>query len=539
MKHIHIVEPYHSAAMQRMSEPLHELSRLYEVTTSDTLDTAADLNIHVPFHTLGTAEELGNGKHIAVYTHCNPGSESLLAQACQRADIVTAMSFTGRQELLNYGVDPKKIWVIYCAADGFLYRKRIVSVIGYPQPNGRKRESILLDLAWKYDLSAFEFWLAGTMWGELASKLQSLGVEVKNTEHLPDEGLKTLYQVSSVFLSTGYMEGGPLPLLEAMACGVPVLSPRFGYAADLLDDDDLYDGADDLMGKLKNLTDKSLRYHQLARGWSWKDYAAEYALLIGRLLGESVDLFPERGVSRYAQLLDEIDEIKPSSICEIGTWNGHRAVQMLQQASKYHPMKRIRYQGFDLFEQQTGEQFTRELSKLAMPMEIVEKRIKATGAKVWLKAGDTYDTLEDDAPLGYDLYFIDGGHSEETIDNDGRYALSCLINKKTVLIFDDYYHEGKPEGVGCNKFIDALDKKQYEVTHLPARTRADDGRLIGMVRVKNADLPVPLPTETYTTSATWHERESAGIVYPMRLDNAPRPPDGESELERLASPSGE
>lgn len=98
---IHIVNPYESAAMIRMADPLLDLKPLHEVAMSKEVDTSADVNIHVPFHTLAQEQDYGNGKHIAVYTHCNPGMEAHLAEAYVRADLVTAMSFTGRDELLS------------------------------------------------------------------------------------------------------------------------------------------------------------------------------------------------------------------------------------------------------------------------------------------------------------------------------------------------------------------------------------------------------------------------------------------------------
>jgi len=237
--------------------------------------------------------------------------------------------------------------------------------------------------------------------------------------------------------------------------------------------------------KLEAMFAHNVYYHQLSSAWSWADYVAEYAMLIGRLTGESVDLYPERGNSRYVQLLDIIDREKPKSICEIGTWNGNRAIQMIQAAAKHRPINKISYQGFDLFETQTGEQFRRELSKAGQPLEVVRRRIEATGAEIDLVTGDTQDTIEDLRTA--DFYFVDGGHSEETIDNDGNAVIDCMYDK-SVAVFDDYYHAGKPEGVGCNKFIDALDPVEFAVTHLPARTHASDGREIGMVMVKHADL---------------------------------------------------
>jgi hypothetical protein len=506
-KRLHIVQPYNSIAMQRMTYPLTtELSKLYEVTTSEQVDTAADLNIHAPWHSMVGLETKGDGKHLIMYTHCNAGAAPLLLDACERADIVTAMSFEGRRELVTLGVDPKKIWVIYCGAEQFIYRKRLIGIVGYPQPNGRKREHLLLDLAWKYDLSPFQFLFVGDDTGHTAAQLKSLGVSA-DAILADDKALADIYGRLDALLVTGYSEGGPLPLLEAMASGTRVLSPRFGYAADLLTADSFYESADELMEKLDELAQPSLDNALLARAWSWTDYTAEYALLIGRLLGESVDLYPERGASRYAQLLDVIDEVKPQNIVEIGTWRGDRALQMIQAAAKYRPIETVWYQGFDLFEGMTGEQFRREFSKHGCPEEIVYRRLEATRATVDLVAGETKDTLYDalildDMSECDQLYFVDGGHSEETIEHDSRVvleAMRCLDN--SVAVFDDYYHENKPDGMGCNKVIDALPFDEYQVTHLPARTKTQDGLEIGMVKVKRyARIHLQMPQTTYSTS---------------------------------------
>jgi hypothetical protein len=490
---LNIVNPYNSVAMARMSQPLKQLSKLYEVTETQALDPAADCNIHFPFHTLADAElELGEGKHIAVYTHCNPGSEVELFRACERADIVTTMTFKGRKELLNLGVDPSKIWTVYNPADSFTFKKRLVLIVGYPQPNGRKRESLLLDLAWKYNLDAYEFVLLGTQWEQLAAQLLALGVSVRYAHADRPDLIRAFYQQADVFIATGYMEGGPLPLLEAMSSGCRVLSPRFGYAFDLLDDEDIYDTPDELMDKLNAMFEHNVFYHQLARAWSTEDYINEYALLVGRLFNSTTEAYPARGMDRYTQLLDIIDREKPLTICEIGTWNGNNALRMIQTAAKYYPMEDIRYQGFDLFDDMTGEQFVRELSKQAQPREVVQRRLDATGAKIDLVIGDTKKTV--DYMDVAEFIFVDGGHSEATIQNDG---LAALEMGKTV-VFDDYYHSGKPDGMGCNKFIDGL-SNDYEITHLPVHTTADDGREIGMVLVKHADLSLQVPTVTYTT----------------------------------------
>lgn len=485
MKHIHIVVPYQSTAMRRMYEPLvTELSKLYTITYSGEVDTEADLNYHIPWHTMVGYE--GGGKHAIAYTHCNAGAEGILLDACDRAALITCMTFTGRQELIDIGVDPEKIWVIYSAADQHVFKKRLVGIVGYLQPNGRKRESILLDLAWQHDMAPFQFLFVGSGWEETVSQLNSLGVSASFFHADTDEQLRSVYHQIDLLLVTGYVEGGPLPVLEAMASGVDILSPAFGYSNDMLGPEQIYTTVEDLAQKLNDRVSPAVLRHKLARAWRWQDYCAEHALIFGRLLGESVDLYPNAAMSRYAQLIEIVEQEKPSTIAEIGTWSGSRAIQMIQAASKFRDPSEIEYHGFDLFDEQTVQQVRSELSKSSWEADLVRARIKTTGATVNLTTGNTLKTLKD-SHIAPDFIFVDGGHSEKTVANDGGWALARVFDGE-VVVFDDYYHAGKPEGMGCNKFIDNL-PRHYEVTHLPVRTKTDDGREIGMVKVKrNANL---------------------------------------------------
>jgi glycosyltransferase involved in cell wall biosynthesis/predicted O-methyltransferase YrrM len=486
MKRIHLVVPYQSVAMRRMYEPLvTELSKLYTITYSDEVDAEADLNYHIPWHTMVGYE--GGKQHAIAYTHCNAGAEGILIDACERADLITCMTFTGRQELVNLGVDPAKIWVIYSAADQYAFKKRIVGIIGYPQPNGRKRESILLDLAWQFDMTPFQFLFVGAGWEDTVSQLNSLGVAASFFHADTDEQLRSVYHQIDLLLVTGYVEGGPLPVLEAMASGTDILSPAFGYSNDLLSAEQIYTTVEDLARKLDERVAPAIHRHKLVRAWRWQDYCAEHALIFGRLLGESVDLYPNAAMSRYEQIIEIIEQEKPRVIAEIGTWNGSRAIQMIQAASKHRDPSEIEYHGFDLFDEQTIQQVRSELSKHSWEADLVQARINTTGANVKLITGNTLKTLPY-SHMSPDFIFVDGGHSESTVTNDGLWTLMQMADH-SVVVFDDYYHEGKPDGMGCNRFIESLPSRLYEVTHLPVRTRTDDGREIGMVKVrKNADI---------------------------------------------------
>lgn len=148
-------------------------------------------------------------------------------------------------------------------------------------------------------------------------------------------------------------------------------------------------------------------------------------------------------MSRYQTLLEIVRDEKPHHVVEIGTWNGKRAVEMMAVSNCY-------YTGFDLFEDATKEDDEREFNvKQHFEMSEVARTIETIGLnKFALIKGNTNETLWEAELEPFDFCFIDGGHSEETIKNDFKWA-SENIEKGGTIILDDYYYP-KIEGMGCN-----------------------------------------------------------------------------------------
>lgn len=162
---------------------------------------------------------------------------------------------------------------------------------------------------------------------------------------------------------------------------------------------------------------------------------------------------------RYKNLLTIIDQVKPVTIMEIGTWDGKTASRMVRHARIFKRGK-IRYFGFDLFMDAPDH----EMSKPnPADMNRATSRLKSTGEKFTLFRGDTRETLPGNLPdlPQMDLIFIDGGHSVGTVKSDWKYSRR-LMHPGTVVVFDDYWNEEAPRG-GCREVIDALDRNRYEV----------------------------------------------------------------------------
>lgn len=187
---------------------------------------------------------------------------------------------------------------------------------------------------------------------------------------------------------------------------------------------------------------------------------------------------------RYSQIIDVINEIKPVSILEVGTWNGGRAVAMCNTALVHNP--EISYLGFDLFEEANSNTDAEELNvKAHFQKQVVKDYLTANlpACNISLTIGNTKETLKG-FKGHYDFAFIDGGHSVETIQSDGENT-----NHIPVRLFDDYYitdEQGRCPDLtkfGCNQFIESLDKSQFEITILPEADKIRGGGKTKIVKV--------------------------------------------------------
>lgn len=125
------------------------------------------------------------------------------------------------------------------------------------------------------------------------SKLQGQGLKIILTGYVLDKDLPPLYSGASLFVWPSHYEGFGIPLLEAMACGVPVITANnsslpevAGGAAILLDSTDTPGLA---LAMKKVLTNKKLREDLTKKGYKqitkfgWQSSAAQLKDAIRKL----------------------------------------------------------------------------------------------------------------------------------------------------------------------------------------------------------------------------------------------------------------
>lgn len=125
-----------------------------------------------------------------------------------------------------------------------------------------------------------------------------LGLEdrVRFLGFVPDDELPALYSLAGAFVMPSLYEGFGMPVLEAMACGCPVVTTRTGCSPEVAGDAavlvDPYDPEDIAAGVRRVVTDEETRERLVRRGrrraaeFTWERCARQTLALIERVGGE-------------------------------------------------------------------------------------------------------------------------------------------------------------------------------------------------------------------------------------------------------------
>jgi glycosyltransferase involved in cell wall biosynthesis len=199
----------------------------------------------------------------------------MMPRFVQAADAVVVISeSTKRDAITYYQIKPDKIHVVYGGVNSRFrpidapqkldtvrqtYRlpDRFVLYVGVIEP--RKNLSTLFDAFKLINLPDVKLVIAGKkgwLYDETLARVQELGLE-KNvifTSFVPGEDLPTLYSLAEAFVFPSLYEGLGLPVLEAMACGVPVICSNVSSLPEVAGDAGLLVAPTDVRGWAEAMT---------------------------------------------------------------------------------------------------------------------------------------------------------------------------------------------------------------------------------------------------------------------------------------------
>ena len=168
-----------------------------------------------------------------------------------------------------------------------------------------------------------------------------------------------------------------------------------------------------------------------------------------------------------------LNNIKPKNFLEIGVFTGVNAMNVCENLYALYKYD-FKFVGLDLFEDyqtkdvlEIAPSSIRNLQqKFSNPLKhlyynIIKKEklnsinsvhnfLKKYKRNIQLIKGNTNKTLKELNVFDFDMVYVDGGHSFETVYFESNYLLDHT-KKKCFILFDDYFHT---EATGVKEAID-------------------------------------------------------------------------------------
>jgi len=170
-----------------------------------------------------------------------------LKRAKKLADLIITDSQASKKDLIDYGIDPQKIRVVYLAAsdifkprldkkilEKYQLTKPYLLTVGTQEP--RKNLKNLIAAYQKLE-NPPALVIAGKVgWGQPTKIVKRVNL----VGFVPDEDLVTLYSGAKAFIYPSLYEGFGLPILEALSCACPVIVSKVSSLPELAGSAALY-----------------------------------------------------------------------------------------------------------------------------------------------------------------------------------------------------------------------------------------------------------------------------------------------------------
>jgi glycosyltransferase involved in cell wall biosynthesis len=160
----------------------------------------------------------------------------IMKPACYRAaKILTVSEFTRKQILEWSGVSPERVCNVSCGVDpkycaeGTVYQASFPYLLSVSNRKPHKNElRIVMAFAQSRLAPEIHLMFTGDCTRELTALIAQhrLAATVHFTGRVPEEDLPALYRGATALVFPSLYEGFGLPVLEAMACGTPVVTSK-------------------------------------------------------------------------------------------------------------------------------------------------------------------------------------------------------------------------------------------------------------------------------------------------------------------------
>lgn len=234
-----------------------------------------------------------NVKHVGMFTHLDQNSTFSMKQHWHSLDGIVHMCNKYYNVFEENGWYKNKQCVI---RPGEVNSFELNPVrIGVVQRGGYKGKGDgFLQQAWNslpvHIRKNIRLYIKGKNWDK-SSFMDSEFVVIDDDEDY--ETYRSIYTNIDYLLIPSLWEGGPMALLEALACGLPVISSDVGFVKDVIKDGYLDESdnkifvngdAQDMKNKIESVVQKRLNRRKIVEGMSYKSYTYDVGKFIERLM---------------------------------------------------------------------------------------------------------------------------------------------------------------------------------------------------------------------------------------------------------------
>lgn len=180
-----------------------------------------------------------NRKNIVMYTHAHwttSYSKTHIAWCLNLAHKVICLNSTTKQQLIDIGVKETLIEILHIASspETFYFHERKAGAVGFCSAYSQRKNPELVYNIIK-NMPEKHFYIIVVGWDKF-DKYDTL-IKLPNFSYVEDEDYAEypkLYSQIDTFISPSFLEGGPVPLLEAMFSNCFPIASKTGFCTDII-----------------------------------------------------------------------------------------------------------------------------------------------------------------------------------------------------------------------------------------------------------------------------------------------------------------
>ncbi|KAA5544750.1 hypothetical protein [Adhaeribacter rhizoryzae] len=300
----------------KFARRLHEqlVSLQIEADIAKVPDPSADINHHIIY-----LEYEGRTSPVEtlMITHIDDIRKlNLVKRQLQTAQVGICMSEGTMIELANSGIPREKLAFINPAHDEVMQPRKIkIGITSKVQPDGCKRETMLLELSEYISPANFEFVIMGFGWEPILDKIKAKGFSVTYYPEFNYKIYLDLIPVLDYYLYLG-MDEGSMGFMDALAAGVKTIVTPQGYH---LDADcgitHAFVTIDELISIFNKIAAERQALLNSIASWNWRDYALKHLEIWHYLIKKEKGL-PLNGAAqgKYKDGLNSLLNLKVNSL---------------------------------------------------------------------------------------------------------------------------------------------------------------------------------------------------------------------------------